>query len=85
MMSVIGWLLLGLVAGFIGNRVYGSSGQGLVLDIVLGIVGAVVGGVIFSFFGVQGISGFNIWSIIVAVIGALVVLYVYHNFIEKRG
>jgi len=84
-MSVIGWLLLGLVAGFIGNRVYGSSGQGLVLDIVLGIVGSVVGGLIFSFFGVQGISGFNIWSIIVAVIGALVVLYVYHNFIEKRG
>ncbi len=84
-MSVLGWLLLGLVAGFIGSRLFGSSGQGLVLDIVLGIVGAVVGGVIFSFFGATGVTGFNVWSLIVAVIGSLVVLYVYHNFIEKRG
>jgi uncharacterized membrane protein YeaQ/YmgE (transglycosylase-associated protein family) len=84
-MSVLGWLLLGLASGFIGNKLYGSSGQGLVLDIVLGIVGAVVGGVIFSFFGATGVTGFNIWSLIVAVIGSLVVLYVYHNFIEKRG
>jgi uncharacterized membrane protein YeaQ/YmgE (transglycosylase-associated protein family) len=64
---------------------YGSSGQGLVLDIVLGIVGAVVGGLIFSFFGATGVTGFNIWSLIVAIIGSLVVLYVYHNFIEKSG
>ena len=84
-MAVIGWLLLGLASGFIGSRLYGSTGQGLVLDMVLGIVGAVVGGVIFSFFGATGVTGFNIWSLIVAIIGALVVLYVYHNFIEKRG
>jgi uncharacterized membrane protein YeaQ/YmgE (transglycosylase-associated protein family) len=84
-MSVIGWLVLGLVAGFIGSKVYGSSGQGLVMDIVLGIVGAVVGGVIFSALGVDGVTGFNIWSFIVAIIGALVVLYVYHNFIAKRA
>ena len=82
---IIGWLVLGLVAGFIGNKLFGSSGQGLVLDIVLGIVGAVVGGLIFSFFGAAGVTGFNIWSLIVAVIGALVVLYVYHNFVAKRG
>ncbi|HEV2897732.1 MAG TPA: GlsB/YeaQ/YmgE family stress response membrane protein [Pseudaminobacter sp.] len=84
-MSVIGWLVLGLVAGFIGSKVYGSSGQGLVMDIVLGIVGAVVGGVIFSALGVDGVTGFNIWSFIVAIIGSLVVLYVYHNFIAKRA
>jgi uncharacterized membrane protein YeaQ/YmgE (transglycosylase-associated protein family) len=84
-MSVLGWLVLGLASGFIGSKLYGSSGQGLVLDIVLGIVGAVVGGVIFSLFGATGVTGFNIWSLIVAVIGSLVVLYVYHNFIEKRG
>ena len=83
-MSVIGWLLLGLVAGFVGNKLYGGTGQGLVLDIVLGIVGAVVGGVVFSFFGAGGITGFNIWSLIVAIVGALLVLYIYHNFIQKR-
>src|SRR5262245_14706408 len=85
LMSVISWLLLGLVAGFVGSRLYGSSGQGLLLDVVLGIVGAVVGGLIFSFFGATGVTGFNFWSLIVAVIGSLAVLYVYHNFIEKRG
>jgi uncharacterized membrane protein YeaQ/YmgE (transglycosylase-associated protein family) len=85
LMSVIGWLILGLIAGFLGNKIYGSTGQGLVLDIVLGIVGAVVGGVVFSFFGANGITGFNIWSLIVAIIGSLIALYVYHNFIQKRG
>jgi uncharacterized membrane protein YeaQ/YmgE (transglycosylase-associated protein family) len=84
-MSVIGWLVLGLVAGFIGSKLYGSSGQGLVMDIVLGIVGAVVGGLIFALLGADGVTGFNIWSLIVAVIGSLVVLYAYHNFIAKRG
>ena len=84
-MSVIGWLVLGLIAGFVGNKLYGSTGQGLILDIVLGIVGAVVGGVVFSFFGVAGVTGFNIWSMIVAILGALIVLYVYHNFIQKRA
>lgn len=83
-MSIIGWLVLGLIAGFIGNKLYGSSGQGLVLDIVLGIVGAVVGGVVFSAFGATGITGFNIWSFIVAIVGSLIVLYIYHNFIQKR-
>jgi uncharacterized membrane protein YeaQ/YmgE (transglycosylase-associated protein family) len=84
-MSILSWLLLGLVAGFLGSKLFGTSGQGLVLDIVLGIVGAVVGGLIFSLFGATGVTGFNIWSLIVAVIGSLVVLYVYHNFIQKGG
>ena len=84
-MGVIGWIVLGLIAGFLGNKIYGSTGQGLVMDIVLGIVGAVVGGIVFSFFGATGITGFNIWSLIVAIIGSLIALYVYHNFIQKRG
>jgi len=84
-MSIVSWLVLGLVAGFLGSRLYGSSGQGLLLDIVLGIVGAVVGGLIFSLFGGAGVTGFNLWSLIVAVVGSLVVLYIYHNFIERRG
>ena len=76
--------LLGLVSGFIGSRLFGSSGQGLVLDIVLGIVGAVVGGLIFSFFGATGVTGFNIWSLIVAVIGAIIVLWVYNAVAGRR-
>ncbi|QND51663.1 GlsB/YeaQ/YmgE family stress response membrane protein [Phyllobacterium sp. 628] len=77
-MSVIGWIILGLIAGFIGSKIVNKSGQGFILDIVLGIVGAVAGGFIFSLFGATGVTGFNIYSLIVAVIGSVVVLWVYH-------
>ena len=77
-MGIIAWIVLGLIAGFIASKIYVGSGQGLLLDIVLGIVGAVVGGFIFSALGATGITGFNIWSMIVATIGAVVVLWLYH-------
>ncbi len=77
-MSIIAWVILGLVAGFIGSKIVNKSGAGMLMDIVLGIVGAVVGGVIFNFFGATGITGLNIYSLIVAVIGAVVVLWIYH-------
>jgi uncharacterized membrane protein YeaQ/YmgE (transglycosylase-associated protein family) len=83
-MSIVSWILLGLVAGFIGSKIVHSEGQGLLLDIVLGIVGAIVGGVLFSAFGVGGITGFNIYSLIVAVIGSIVVLWVYHALAGRR-
>jgi uncharacterized membrane protein YeaQ/YmgE (transglycosylase-associated protein family) len=69
---------LGLVAGFIGSKIVNKSGEGLLLDIILGIIGAVVGGWVFSFFGAHGVTGFNIYSLIVAVIGAVIVLVIYH-------
>ncbi|MBA8877413.1 GlsB/YeaQ/YmgE family stress response membrane protein [Phyllobacterium myrsinacearum] len=84
-MSVISWIVLGLVAGFIGSKIVNKSGQGFILDIVLGIVGAVAGGVIFSFFGATGITGFNIYSLIVAVIGSVVVLWLYHAITGNRA
>ena len=84
-MSIIAWIILGLVAGFIGSKIVNKSGQGLVLDIVLGIVGAVVGGFIFNEFGQVGITGFNIYSLIVAVIGAIVVLVIYHAVAGRRA
>jgi uncharacterized membrane protein YeaQ/YmgE (transglycosylase-associated protein family) len=84
-MSVIGWIILGLIAGFIGSKIVNKSGQGLVMDIVLGIVGAIVGGVIFSFFGAGGVSGLNIYSLIVAVIGSIVVLWIYHAVTGRRA
>ncbi len=83
-MSIIAWLILGLIAGFIGSKIVNKSGQGLILDIVLGVVGAVVGGFLFSLIGAAPVTGLNIYSLIVAVIGAIVVLVVYHA-IAGRG
>jgi len=83
-MSIIGWIILGLIAGFIGSKIVNSQGQGLLLDIVLGIVGAVVGGLIFSVFGAEGVTGLNIWSLIVAIVGSVVVLWLYHAFMGRR-
>ena len=83
-MGIISWLILGLVAWFIGSKIVNKSGSGLMMDIVLGVVGAFVGGWIFSFFGHTGISGLNIPSLIVATIGAIVVLLAYH-FLFRRN
>ena len=83
-MSIIGWLVLGLIAGFIASKIVNKTGQGVVLDIVLGIIGAFVGGFLFSFFGAAPVTGFNIYSMIVAVVGAIVVLFVYHAIVGRR-
>ena len=84
-MSILAWIILGLVAGFIGSKIVNRSGQGLVLDIVLGIVGAIVGGFIFDAVGQVGVTGLNLYSLIVAVIGAVVVLVVYHAVAGRRA
>ena len=83
-MSIIAWVILGLVAGFIGSKLVNKSGEGLILDIVLGIVGAVVGGFVFSAFGAAGVTGLNIYSLIVAVVGAVIVLFIYHAVVGRR-
>ena len=77
-MSIIAWLILGLVAGFIGSKIVNRTGEGLVTDIILGIVGAFVGGLLFSVVGAAPVTGLNIYSLIVAVIGSIVVLAAYH-------
>ena len=84
-MSIIVWLVLGLVAGFIGSKIVNKSGEGVVVDIILGIVGAVVGGFLFSIVGASPVTGFNIYSIFVAVIGAIVVLAIYHAVTGRRA
>jgi uncharacterized membrane protein YeaQ/YmgE (transglycosylase-associated protein family) len=84
MMSIIAWIILGLIAGFIASKIVNKTGEGLFLDIILGIVGAIVGGFIFSLFGVAGVTGFNIWSMIVAIIGAIIVLVIYHAIFGRR-
>jgi uncharacterized membrane protein YeaQ/YmgE (transglycosylase-associated protein family) len=83
-MSIIAWIILGLIAGFIGSKIVNGSGEGALLDIVLGIVGAVVGGFLFHLFGAVGVTGLNVWSLIVSVIGAIVVLGLYHAVAGRR-
>lgn len=84
-MSIIGWIVFGLIAGFVASRLVNRGGEGLILDIVLGVVGAVVGGWVFTFFGADGVTGFNLYSMIVAIIGAVIVLVVYHAIAGRRA
>jgi uncharacterized membrane protein YeaQ/YmgE (transglycosylase-associated protein family) len=77
-MSFLAWIVLGLLAGFIGSKIVNKSGEGILLDIVLGIVGAIAGGWLFTAFGASGVTGLNLYSILVAVVGAVVVLLVFH-------
>ncbi|TLU70765.1 GlsB/YeaQ/YmgE family stress response membrane protein [Lichenicoccus roseus] len=84
-MSIIGWIILGLIAGFIGSKIVNKSGEGLMLDLILGIVGAIVGGFLFSLVGAAPVTGLNIYSLIVAVIGSIVVLVAYHAIFGRRS
>ena len=84
-MSILAWIILGLVAGFFASKIVNGSGEGALMDIVLGIVGAVVGGFLFNVIGAVGVTGFNIWSMFVAVIGAVVVLAIYHALLRSRA
>ena len=77
-MSFIAWIILGLVAGFIGSKLVNKSGEGFFLDIVLGVVGAILGGYLFQMFGHSGVTGLNLYSLLVAVVGSVVFLVVYH-------
>ena len=77
-MSFLVWIVLGLIAGFIGSKLVNKQGEGVILDIVLGIVGAVIGGWLFNTFGASGVTGLNLYSLLVAVVGAVVLLWVYH-------
>ena len=83
-MSFLGWIVLGLIAGFIASKLVNKTGEGLILDIVLGIVGAIVGGFLFSLVGAAGVTGFNLYSMFVAVVGAVVLLVAYHGIAGQR-
>ena len=83
-MSILGWIILGLIAGFIGGKIVNRQGQGFWLDIALGIIGALVGGFLFSLFGSEGVTGLNIWSMVVAIVGSVVVLLIYNALVGHR-
>jgi uncharacterized membrane protein YeaQ/YmgE (transglycosylase-associated protein family) len=84
-MSFLAWIVLGLISGFIASKIVNKSGSGVVIDIVLGIVGAVVGGWLFNTIGHVGVTGVNLYSILVAVIGAVVVLIIYHALVRVKA
>jgi uncharacterized membrane protein YeaQ/YmgE (transglycosylase-associated protein family) len=83
--SIITWLILGLIAGFAASMLVNKQGEGLILDIVLGVIGAFVGGSVFSFLGVSDVTGFNLSSMLVATVGAVVVFIIYHALFGRRA
>jgi uncharacterized membrane protein YeaQ/YmgE (transglycosylase-associated protein family) len=83
-MSLLGWIFFGLLTGFIASRIVHQHGQGCLLNIALGVIGAFVGGFLFTQMGGAGITGFNLYSMFVAIIGAIVVLLIYHALTGRR-
>ncbi len=83
-MSILGWIILGLIAGFIASKIVNKQGEGFILDVILGLIGAVVGGWLFAQFGSAGVTGFNLYSMFVAVVGAIIILILYHALFRRR-
>jgi uncharacterized membrane protein YeaQ/YmgE (transglycosylase-associated protein family) len=83
-MSIVSWIILGLIAGFVGAKLVNREGQDFWLNIALGIIGALVGGFLFSAFGASGVTGLNIYSMIVAIVGSVVVLLIYNAVMGHR-
>ena len=84
-MSILAWIILGLIAGFIASKIVNRTGEGIAVDIILGIVGALVGGWAFSAMGHSGVTGVNLYSILVSVVGAVIVLLIYHALRRLAG
>jgi uncharacterized membrane protein YeaQ/YmgE (transglycosylase-associated protein family) len=83
-MAILAWIVLGLTAGFLASKIVRNTGEGTVVDILLGIVGALVGGWLFNFVGAAGVTGLNIYSLFVAIVGASIVLFLYHASFRGR-
>jgi len=77
-MGILSWLVIGLVAGYIASKLVNRTGEGLIRDLLLGVIGAIVGGAIFHALGYVGVTGVNLRSIFVAGVGAVIVLVTYH-------
>ena len=84
-MSILGWILLGLIAGFVASKVVNNQGEGCLVNVALGLVGAMVGGFIFTTIGGTGVHGFNLYSMLVAVVGAIVALFIWHAITGRKG
>lgn len=85
-MGIIGWIILGGIAGWIASMIMGTdSQQGLLGNIVVGIVGGFLGGFILNLFGVEGVNGFNIYSMIVAILGAVLALWIWNMITGRKA
>ncbi len=83
-MGILAWIVLGGLAGWIASMIAGNNAQqGLLGNIIVGIIGSFIGGFVFSLFGGEGVTGFNLWSLLVAVAGATLLLFIIRGF--KRG
>src|SRR5690348_4867248 len=83
-MSIVAWIILGGIAGWIGSLLINKTGEGLLRDILLGVVGAFIGGWVFTAAGSTGVTGFNLWSLFVAVVGSVIFLVLYHALFGAR-
>jgi uncharacterized membrane protein YeaQ/YmgE (transglycosylase-associated protein family) len=84
-MSFLAWIVLGLIAGWIASMIVNKSGEGVLLDIVLGVIGAVLGGWLFNTFGHTGVTGLNLYSLLVSIVGAVIILFLYHVVVRSGG
>jgi uncharacterized membrane protein YeaQ/YmgE (transglycosylase-associated protein family) len=84
-MSIVAWIILGLISGFIASRLVNNRGEGVFVDILLGVLGATVGGFLFNILGSNGVTGLNLWSLFVSVTGAVFVLVTYHALAGRRA
>jgi uncharacterized membrane protein YeaQ/YmgE (transglycosylase-associated protein family) len=83
-MGILAWIVLGLIAGWIASKIMHGQGSGLLMNLVLGVVGAFVGGLLISVVGGVGVTGFNLWSLLVSVLGAVIVLWLSNALRSRR-
>ncbi len=84
-MGIISWIVVGLIAGALAKLVLpGDDPGGIIVTAIIGMVGAIVGGFVFGIFGGTGATGFNVWSILVATVGAIILLLIYRLIVSQR-
>lgn len=83
-MSLLAWIIVGLIAGWLATLVMPGAGGGILTDLIVGMVGALLGGFLFNLLGAPGTTGLNLWSILVAFVGAVVLLWVVKAVQARR-
>lgn len=84
-MGILSWIIVGGVAGWLAGLIMKGSGSGILMNIIIGIIGAFIGGLIMNLIGNVGVTGFNIWSLLVAVVGSIVLLGIVGLFRRRRA
>ncbi len=85
-MGIIGWIVLGILAGWIASIITKNNARmGAVANLIVGVIGALIGGFVFNLIGSVGVTGFNIWSLFVAVIGAVILLVIINAVRGRRA